>query len=73
MDRGFRRGFTAAEKTELWDRWKREAEIKGCPLFRSYQVICRRFANRTRRLCTAGTEGPPTAVARFNQALTAFD
>ena len=22
MDQGFRRGFTAAEKTELWDRWK---------------------------------------------------
>ena len=21
---GYRRGFTAAEKTELWDRWKRE-------------------------------------------------
>jgi hypothetical protein len=21
MDQGFRRGFTAAEKTELWDRW----------------------------------------------------
>jgi hypothetical protein len=25
MERKFRRGFTAAEKTELWDRWKREA------------------------------------------------
>src|SRR5258707_6434777 len=23
MDQGFRRGFTAAEKTELWDRWQR--------------------------------------------------
>ena len=23
MDRRFRRGFTAAEKTELWDRWQR--------------------------------------------------
>ena len=22
MDQGFRRGFTAAEKTELWDRWQ---------------------------------------------------
>src|SRR4029077_8244808 len=23
MDQGFRRGFTAAEKSELWDRWQR--------------------------------------------------
>src|SRR5438094_10664761 len=23
MERRFHRGFTAAEKTELWDRWKR--------------------------------------------------
>ena len=23
MERRFRRGFTAAEKTELWDRWQR--------------------------------------------------
>ncbi len=23
MDQGFRRGFTAAEKAELWDRWQR--------------------------------------------------
>ena len=23
MEQGFRRGFTAAEKTELWDRWQR--------------------------------------------------
>ena len=23
MDQRFRRGFTAAEKTELWDRWQR--------------------------------------------------
>jgi hypothetical protein len=24
MEQGFRRGFTAAEKTVLWDRWQRE-------------------------------------------------
>src|SRR5512138_2852256 len=29
MDRGFRRGFTAAEKTELWDRWKRGESLKA--------------------------------------------
>ena len=23
MDQGFRRGLTAAEKTELWDHWQR--------------------------------------------------
>ncbi len=25
----FRRGFTAAEKTELWDRWKRGESLKA--------------------------------------------
>src|SRR6185437_13766804 len=29
MDQGFRRGFTAAEKTELWDRWQREQSLKA--------------------------------------------
>ena len=29
MDQGFRRGFTAAEKTELWDRWKRGESLKA--------------------------------------------
>src|SRR6266403_1919806 len=28
MDQGFRRGFTAAEKTELWDRWQRGESLK---------------------------------------------
>ena len=28
MDRGFRRGFTTAEKTELWDRWQRGESLK---------------------------------------------
>ena len=27
--RGFRRGFTAAEKTELWDRWQRGESLKA--------------------------------------------
>ena len=26
---GFNRGFTAAEKTELWDRWKRGESLKA--------------------------------------------
>ena len=29
MDRRFHRGFTAAEKTELWDRWKRGESLKA--------------------------------------------
>jgi IS30 family transposase len=29
MDRSFRRGFTAAEKTELWDRWQRGESLKA--------------------------------------------
>ena len=29
MERRFHRGFTAAEKTELWDRWKRVESLKA--------------------------------------------
>jgi hypothetical protein len=29
MDQRFPRGFTAAEKTELWDRWKRGESLKA--------------------------------------------
>ena len=29
MERRFHRGFTAAEKTELWDRWKRGEITEG--------------------------------------------
>jgi IS30 family transposase len=29
MDQGYRRGFTAAEKTELWDRWQRGESLKA--------------------------------------------
>ena len=29
MDQRFHRGFTAAEKTELWDRWKRGESLKA--------------------------------------------
>jgi IS30 family transposase len=29
MDQGFGRGFTAAERTELWDRWQRGESLKA--------------------------------------------
>ena len=29
MGQRFRRGFTAAEKTELWDRWQRGDSLKA--------------------------------------------
>src|SRR6267378_3531862 len=29
MDRRYHRGFTAAEKTELWDRWQRGESLKA--------------------------------------------
>ena len=29
MDQRFRRGFTAAEKTQLWDRWQRGESLKA--------------------------------------------
>jgi hypothetical protein len=29
MDQGFRRGFTTAERTELWDRWQRGEFAQG--------------------------------------------
>src|SRR5258706_883659 len=29
MGQGFHRGFTATEKTELWDRWKRGESLKA--------------------------------------------
>ena len=29
ISQGFHRGFTAAEKTELWDRWQRGESLKA--------------------------------------------
>ena len=29
MEQGFRRGFTAAEKAELWDRWQHGESLKA--------------------------------------------
>ena len=33
MDQRFRRGFTAAEKTALWDRWQRGESLKAIGAF----------------------------------------
>jgi hypothetical protein len=41
MERRFRRGFTAAEKTELWDGWQRGESLKA---------IGRAFGKATRLL-----------------------
>jgi hypothetical protein len=40
MGQRFHRGFTGAEKTELWDRWKRGESLKA---------IGERLASRRRR------------------------
>ncbi len=29
LDQNYRRGFTSAEKTELWDRWQRGESLKA--------------------------------------------
>jgi hypothetical protein len=39
LDQRFRRGFTTAEKMELWDRWQRgPGEIPGLLNFRTWPV-----------------------------------
>jgi len=35
---GFRRGFTAAEKTELWSRWQRGESLKA--IGRAFGKLC---------------------------------
>ena len=42
MDQRFRRGFTAAEKTELWDRWQRGGVA---------QTIGRAFSKPSSSIC----------------------
>jgi hypothetical protein len=38
MDQRFRRGFTATEKTELWDRWQRGESLKA--IGRTFGKLC---------------------------------
>ena len=47
MDQGFRRGFTTAEKTELWDRWQRGESLKA--IGRALVSRHRRFISRCHR------------------------
>ncbi len=62
MDRRFHRGFTAAEKAELWDRWKRGESLKA---------IGELLANRHRRSLVAPHGGiRPLERRRSRLALT---
>ena len=53
MGHKFHRGFTAAEKTELWDRWKRGESLKaigrafGKQSSSIYFLVAPRLAART--------------------------
>jgi hypothetical protein len=57
MDQGFRRAFTAAEKTELWDRWQRGESSKrsGGRL----GSLHRRFISRYLHLAPLDDQGYP--------------
>jgi hypothetical protein len=48
MDQGFRRGFTTAERTELWDRWQRGESLKA--IGRALVSRHRRFISRWLRM-----------------------
>ena len=49
MDQGFRRGFTTAEKTELWGRWKRGESRKAIGRAFGKPVIVDLFPSVTAR------------------------
>jgi hypothetical protein len=60
MERRFHRGFTAAEKTELWDRWKRLQSVPRertgllpdmaqCDIFLRERPSCRDGDTKVRR------------------------
>src|SRR5436190_24384427 len=64
MGEGFHRGFTAAVKTELWDRWKRGESLKaiGRDPKRSYVVKAAPRRNTENQKGTAlGTFSPRAA------------
>ena len=67
MEQRFRRGFTAAEKTELWDRWQRGESLKaigrvfGKPSSSIYNQVAPHGGIR------------PAARRRSRLALTLFD
>ncbi len=45
MRPGIRRGFTAAEKTELWDRWQRGESLNAIGrAFSNSRIFARRYA-----------------------------
>lgn len=49
MGQRYRRGLTAAQKTELWDRWQRGESLKAIGISvspePSRQASCRQFQN----------------------------
>jgi hypothetical protein len=57
MERRFHRGFTAAEKTELWDRWKRGESLKA---------IGRAFGNQHRETPAQNESLRPVLVPGSN-------
>ena len=65
MDQGFRRGFTTAEKTELWDRWQRGESLKA---------IGRAFGKPSSSIYFHVLNSMPTRsdIERRNQAVIAF-
>jgi hypothetical protein len=70
MVRRFRRGFTAAEKTELWDRWQRGESLKGIGRARTAQYLRpqhRQGAKRERSFPGVETDRDKRAGRRFNE------
>ena len=58
MDQGFRRGFTTAEKTELWDRWQRGESLKAIGRAFGQAVIVDLFPGVTARWDSSSSPAP---------------